>query len=259
MQSLQRQIGPFGFAAKRRAPLFARTARQLRPQPCAHAGDLPRGLAAMFVAHSETCRRRRDQRAALAGALPGAERPTFCFKGSRPDTRRARRGGAGLRRLSAHSFEKRICRTRCIHDGRPELCDDRAAGRCRGMTMMRMPLSIWGILMATVLGLLAFPALFVSAIMMTLDSLAGTSFFMPAISSMDNRRRTTAVAPVVPALVLVFFRSSGGLHRRVAGFRHRVRSAQHACTETYIRYRMMVWAILAIGCLSFVFGLTTCM
>src|ERR1700712_5147681 len=58
--------------------------------------------------------------------------------------------------------------------------------RCRGMTLMRMPLSIWGILMATVLGLLAFPALFVSAVMMTLDSLVGTSFFMPAISSMGQ-------------------------------------------------------------------------
>src|ERR1700675_4356906 len=56
--------------------------------------------------------------------------------------------------------------------------------RCRGMTMMRLPLSVWGIFMATVLGLLAFPALFVSAVMMTLDSLVGTSFFMPAVSSM---------------------------------------------------------------------------
>ena len=38
--------------------------------------------------------------------------------------------------------------------------------RCRGMTLMRMPLSIWGLFTATVLGLLAFPALLVSAIMM---------------------------------------------------------------------------------------------
>ena len=38
--------------------------------------------------------------------------------------------------------------------------------RCRGMTMMRMPLSVWGIFTASILGLLAFPALFVSAIMM---------------------------------------------------------------------------------------------
>ncbi|MFL5019451.1 MAG: cbb3-type cytochrome c oxidase subunit I, partial [Rhizobium sp.] len=52
--------------------------------------------------------------------------------------------------------------------------------RCRGMTLMRMPLSVWGIFCASILGLLAFPALFVSAVMMSLDSLIGTSFFMPA-------------------------------------------------------------------------------
>src|SRR6478609_5812635 len=40
--------------------------------------------------------------------------------------------------------------------------------RCRGMTLMRMPLSVWGIFMATILGLLAFPALLVSAVMMSL-------------------------------------------------------------------------------------------
>ena len=33
--------------------------------------------------------------------------------------------------------------------------------RTRGMTLMRMPLTVWGIFMATVLALLAFPALFV--------------------------------------------------------------------------------------------------
>src|ERR1700739_4995527 len=43
--------------------------------------------------------------------------------------------------------------------------------RCRGMTLLRMPLSVWGIFMARVLGLLAVPALLVSAVMMTLDSL----------------------------------------------------------------------------------------
>ena len=31
--------------------------------------------------------------------------------------------------------------------------------RCAGMTLMRMPLSVWGIFIATILGLLAFPAL----------------------------------------------------------------------------------------------------
>ena len=42
--------------------------------------------------------------------------------------------------------------------------------RTRGMTLMRMPLTVWGILMATVLGLLAFPALFVSCLLYTSPS-----------------------------------------------------------------------------------------
>ncbi|MDP6994517.1 MAG: cbb3-type cytochrome c oxidase subunit I, partial [Woeseiaceae bacterium] len=53
--------------------------------------------------------------------------------------------------------------------------------RCKGMTLMRMPLSIWGIFVATILGLLAFPALLVAAIMMLFDKLLLTSFFMPAV------------------------------------------------------------------------------
>ena len=53
--------------------------------------------------------------------------------------------------------------------------------RARGMTLMRLPLTIWGIFTATVLAMFAFPALLVGCLMMTLDSLLGTSFFMPAI------------------------------------------------------------------------------
>src|SRR4051795_8589668 len=54
-------------------------------------------------------------------------------------------------------------------------------GRARGMTLMRMPLTVWGIFTATVMALLAFPGLFVACVMMTLDRMLGTSFFMPAI------------------------------------------------------------------------------
>src|SRR4249919_1839407 len=53
--------------------------------------------------------------------------------------------------------------------------------RTRGMTMMRLPLTVWGIFTATVLALLAFPALLVACVMMTLDHALGTSFFMPAL------------------------------------------------------------------------------
>src|SRR5882757_7110740 len=53
--------------------------------------------------------------------------------------------------------------------------------RTRGMTLMRMPLTVWGIFIATIMALLAFPALFVSAVMMLLDKTLGTSFFIPAV------------------------------------------------------------------------------
>ena len=59
-------------------------------------------------------------------------------------------------------------------------------GRTRGMTLMRLPLTVWGIFTATVMALLAFPALFVAAVMMLFDRILGTGFFMPTIVSMGN-------------------------------------------------------------------------
>jgi len=77
--------------------------------------------------------------------------------------------------------------------------------RCRGMTLMRMPLSVWGIFMATVLGLLAFPALLVGAVMMTLDSLLGTSFFLPAVVSMGQPATHSGGSPLLFQHLFWFF------------------------------------------------------
>ena len=107
--------------------------------------------------------------------------------------------------------------------------------RCRGMTLMRMPLSVWGIFMATILGLLAFPALLVSAIMMLLDSLIGTSFFMPAILSMgENPDYTGRKSHPVSAFVLVL-RTPGGLHRSAAGLWHCVGPSIDSCAKEHFR------------------------
>ena len=73
--------------------------------------------------------------------------------------------------------------------------------RTRGMTLMRMPLTVWGIFVATVLALFAFPALFVSAIMMSLDVLLGTSFLYACHHDDGqrgrSRRRQSAVVPAL--------------------------------------------------------------
>jgi cytochrome c oxidase subunit 1 len=124
--------------------------------------------------------------------------------------------------------------------------------RTRGMSLMRMPLTIWGIFMATVLALLAFPALFVSAIMMTLDRTLGTSFFMPAMISMGEQTSYDGGSPILfqhlfwffghPEVYIVALPAFGIVSDLLA---------THA-RKNIFGYRMMVWAIVAIGVLSFI-------
>jgi cytochrome c oxidase subunit 1 len=54
--------------------------------------------------------------------------------------------------------------------------------RTKGMTLMRMPLSVWGIFIGSIMALFAFPALFAGGVMLLFDNLLGTSFFIPAVT-----------------------------------------------------------------------------
>jgi len=124
--------------------------------------------------------------------------------------------------------------------------------RTRGMTLMRMPLSIWGIFVATILALLAFPALFVGAVMMLLDRVLGTSFFMPAIVSMGQQLGYNGGSPILfqhlfwffghPEVYIVALPAFGIVSDLLA---------VHA-RKNIFGYRMMVWAIVIIGGLSFI-------
>ncbi len=124
--------------------------------------------------------------------------------------------------------------------------------RTRGMTLMRLPLTVWAIFMATILALLAFPALFVSAVMMTLDQALGTSFFMPALVSQGQQLGYSGGSPVLfqhlfwffghPEVYIVVLPAFGIVSDLIS---------IHA-RKNIFGYRMMVWAILAIGGLSFI-------
>ncbi len=124
--------------------------------------------------------------------------------------------------------------------------------RARGMTLMRMPLSLWGIFMATILGLLAFPALFVSAVMMTLDKAVGTSFFMPAIMSMGETLEHTGGSPVLFQHLFWFFGHPEVYIVALPAFGLVSDLLSTHARKNIFGYRMMVWAILAIGGLSFI-------
>jgi cytochrome c oxidase subunit I len=125
-------------------------------------------------------------------------------------------------------------------------------GRTRGMTLMRLPLTVWGIFTATVLALLAFPALFVGCVMMLFDRLLGTSFFMPSLVSMGEQLKYGGGSPILfqhlfwffghPEVYIVALPAFGIVSDLIA---------THARRNIF-GYRMMVWAIVAIGVLSFV-------
>ncbi len=124
--------------------------------------------------------------------------------------------------------------------------------RCRGMTLMRMPLSVWGIFVATIVGLLAFPALFVSAVMIGLDRLVGTSFFIPAIVSAGKNLDYQGGSPLLFQHLFWFFGHPEVyiVALPVFGIVSDLLSC-HA-RKNIFGYRMMVWAIVAIAALSFV-------
>ena len=122
--------------------------------------------------------------------------------------------------------------------------------RTRGMTLMRMPCSIWGIFVATILGLLAFPALFVGAVMMMLDRLIGTSFFMPALVSMGQQTNFNGGSPILFQHLYWFFGHPEVYIVALPAFG--IVSDLISChaRKNVFGYRMMVWAIVVIGVLS---------
>lgn len=124
--------------------------------------------------------------------------------------------------------------------------------RTRGMTLMRLPLTVWGIFTATVMALLAFPALLVACIMMLFDRLLGTSFFMPAVVELGQQLQTNGGSPILfqhlfwffghPEVYIVALPAFGIVSDLIA---------THA-RKNIFGYRMMVWAIVGIGALSFI-------
>ena len=124
--------------------------------------------------------------------------------------------------------------------------------RTKGMTLMRMPLVVWGIFVATILALLAFPALFVGCVMMLLDRLAGSSFFVPTVVQFGQVLPHEGGSPLLfqhlfwyfghPEVYIVILPAMGVISEIIA---------VHA-RKPIFGYPMMVLSIVIIGALSFV-------
>ena len=116
--------------------------------------------------------------------------------------------------------------------------------------MKKLVPSVWS--SSIMMALLAFPALFVGAVMMLLDRLIGTSFFMPSIIAMGEQLAYKGGSPIpfqhlfwlfgLPEVYIVALPAFGIVSDLIS---------THA-RKNIFGYRMMVWALVAIGALSFV-------
>jgi cytochrome c oxidase subunit I len=124
--------------------------------------------------------------------------------------------------------------------------------RTKGMTMTRMPLTIWAFFVTAILGVLSFPVLFSAVLLLMMDRLAGTSFYLSDIIVGGEMLANHGGSPILyqhlfwflghPEVYIVLLPALG-LSSEVISTNSR---------KPIFGYRAMIGSILAIGFLSFI-------
>lgn len=131
--------------------------------------------------------------------------------------------------------------------------------RTRGMTLMRMPLTCWAWFTTAVLALLSFPVLLGGGILLLLDRVAGTSFFIPGglyvsgILSGTNPSfpEHTGGSPILWQHLFWFFGHPEVYIAILPGMGATSHILSTFARKPVFGYRAMVFAIFAIGLLGF--------
>lgn len=124
--------------------------------------------------------------------------------------------------------------------------------RTKGMTMTRLPLTIWAFLVTAILGVLSFPVLFAAALLLIFDRSFGTSFYLSDIYIGGQALENTGGSPVLfehlfwflghPEVYIIILPALG-ISSEVISTNSR---------KPIFGYRAMIGSILAIGFLSFI-------
>jgi cytochrome c oxidase subunit I len=124
--------------------------------------------------------------------------------------------------------------------------------RTKGMSMTRMPLTIWAFFVTAILGVLSFPVLFSAVLLLMMDRLAGTSFYLSDIIVGGEMLANHGGSPILyqhlfwflghPEVYIVLLPALG-LSSEVISTNSR---------KPIFGYRAMIGSILAIGFLSFI-------
>ena len=124
--------------------------------------------------------------------------------------------------------------------------------RAPGMTMMRMPLTVWAWLVTAVLTLLSFSVLLAGGILLLLDRSAGTSFFLPTGLVVNGQVQShSGGSPLLwehlfwffghPEVYIAILPGMGAVSHILANFSR----------KPVFGYRVMAFTLCAIGFLGF--------
>ncbi len=125
--------------------------------------------------------------------------------------------------------------------------------RTKGMSLMRLPLTCWAWFTTAVLALLSFPVLLAAGILLLLDHLAGTSFFIPGGLYVNGRLVTEHAggSPILWQHLFWFFGHPEVYIAILPGMGLTGHILSTFARKPIFGYRAMVAALFAIGLLGF--------
>ena len=125
--------------------------------------------------------------------------------------------------------------------------------RAVGMSLLRLPLTCWAWFTTAVLALLSFPVLLAAGILLLLDHLAGTSFFIPANSYVSGSlmKDHAGGSPILWQHLFWFFGHPEVYIAILPGMGLTGHLLATFARKPVFGYRAMVYALFAIGLLGF--------
>jgi len=125
--------------------------------------------------------------------------------------------------------------------------------RAKGMSLMRLPLTCWAWFTTAVLALLSFPVLLAAGILLLLDHLAGTSFFIPGglYVSGELVKDHAGGSPILWQHLFWFFGHPEVYIAILPGMGLTSHILATFARKPVFGYRVMVYALFSIGLLGF--------
>ena len=123
--------------------------------------------------------------------------------------------------------------------------------RAKGMTMMRMPLTVWSWFITAILGLLAFGVLLSAGILLLLDRNLGTSFYVPLVVVNGQIMGHKGGSPLLWQHLFWFFGHPEVYIAILPGMGVASQLLSTFSRKPIFGYKAMVYAIMGIGFLGF--------